>query len=370
MAKSVEDRDWWTVEIEGMPHFDMAMRRIYAWCENEILDRPPIRFMAHNSFLNAEVDYLQTLTREEKKDRWFNVELQFNLFLNSIENKFFHAETFPVYFPNLGPEVYAAFYGAELEFGDVTSWSIPLVREWEDIEKIKLDMKNEYFRKLEELTEHALERCVGKFLVGYTDLHPGIDCVASWRDPQQLCIDMIDNPDKVKMLADMAIADFETIYNHFVSMLKSANQLSVSWMGIPSYGRMHIPSCDFSTMISSQFFKKFCLPILEHETRTMTHNIFHVDGKGVARHLDAILSVPEVHALQWVQGVGDDLPIMQWVPFIKDLQAKNMPVIVDLKIEEVDVFIDEINPKGIYLWVATETEEQEIEILKHISKWV
>ena len=49
----------------------------------------------------------------------------------------------------------------------------------------------------------------------------------------------------------------------------------------------------------------------------MTHNIFHVDGKGVARHLDAILSVPQVHALQWVQGVGDDLPIMQWVPFLK-----------------------------------------------------
>lgn len=31
--------EWWTIELEGMPHFDMAMKRVYAWFENEIIDR-------------------------------------------------------------------------------------------------------------------------------------------------------------------------------------------------------------------------------------------------------------------------------------------------------------------------------------------
>ena len=101
----------------------------------------------------------------------------------------------------------------------------------------------------------------------------------------------------------------------------------------------------------------------------MTHNIFHVDGKGVARHLDAILSVPEVHALQWVQGVGADLPIMQWLPFIKEIQAKKVPVIVDLTKEELASFMDEMDPQGLFLWVATQDEEEELEILKRIEKW-
>lgn len=101
----------------------------------------------------------------------------------------------------------------------------------------------------------------------------------------------------------------------------------------------------------------------------MTHNVFHVDGRGVAKHLDTILSMPEVHAIQWVQGVGDDYPIMQWVPFIKDLQAKNVPVIVDLSKEDLNEFISVMQPQGLFLWVATENEEEEREILKYVEKW-
>ncbi len=365
-----EKQTWWSVEIEGMADFDMSMKRIYAWYENEILDRPPVRFVAHNASLEAAKEDIAQLSAAERKAWWFDVEIQFDLFMESINGRQFHGETFPVYFPNLGPDIYAAFYGAQLEFGEVTSWSTPLVREWNDVKKLRLDMDNEYFRKLEALTQFALEQSSGKFLVGYTDLHPGLDCMAAWRDPQQLCFDMIDNPDQVKELAELAIRDFEIVYDHFDEMLKSHNQLSVSWMGIPSFERMHIPSCDFSTMISQSFFREFGLPILQREVQTMTHNIFHVDGKGVARHLEAILTVPQVHALQWVQGVGDDLPIMQWVPFLKELQAQGVPTIVDLNKNELDAFMTAIKPQGLFLWIAADNEEEEIEILNRVSKWV
>jgi len=352
-----------------MPGFDMAMKRVYAWYQNEILDRPPIRFQAHNAFLEAAKEDISKLSKQEKKAWWFEVETQVELFEKSIEGHHFHGETFPVFWPNLGPEVYAAFYGAELEFGEVTSWSVPLVRDWDEVEDLKLDMGNQYFKKIEALTRYALERCPGKFLVGYTDLHPGLDCTAAWRDPLQLCLDMIDNPEGVERLADIAIADFQTIYDHFDAMLKAENQLSVSWMGIPSFGRMHIPSCDISAMISPEFFRRFGLPILQREVKTMTHNIFHVDGKGVASHLDVILRVPEIHAVQWVQGVGDDYPIMQWLAFIKRLQGRGMPVVVDLSKEDLNEFMEVMDPKGLFLWVATNNEEEEIEILKRVEKW-
>jgi hypothetical protein len=369
VSKSGQIQASWDFGLDNMPGFDKAMQRVYAWYENEIIDRAPIRFMAHNAFLESETDTLYQMTPEQRKKWWFDAELQVENYSKSIDGRTFHAETFPVYFPNLGPDVYAGFYGAELEFGAVTSWSVPFVQTWEDSDKLALDLNNIYFQKIEELTRCALDQCENKFMVGYTDLHPGLDCVAAWRDPQQLCFDMIDAPDQVQRLVDLAIVDFETIYDHFDNLLKQAGQLSVSWMGIPSYGRMHIPSCDFSTMISPRFFEEFGLPILEREVQTMTHNIFHVDGKGVARHLNAILSVPEVHAIQWVQGVGDDLPIMQWVPFIKELQAKKMPIIVDLNKAELESFMDEMNPQGLFLWVATENEQEELEILKRIERW-
>jgi hypothetical protein len=369
MTEMRSEPEWWSLEIEGMPQFDQAMKRVYAWFENEIIDRAPVRFQAHNAFLNAATEEVSRLSKEDKKAWWFDVETQVALFARSVDGRRLYGETFPVYFPNLGPDVFAAFYGAELEFGEVTSWSVPLVETWDDIDDLQLDWENEYLKKLEELMAYALERCPGKFLVGYTDLHPGLDCVAAWRDPQQLCFDMIEAPKQVERLCELALADFEAVYDHFDKILKAAGQLSVSWMGIPSFERMHIPSCDFASLVSPVFFRRFGLPILQREVKTMTHNVFHVDGRGVAKNIDSILSTPEVHAIQWVQGMGADYPIMQWVPFIKDLQARGVPVVVDLAQEDLEAFMNVMKPRGLFLWVATENEDEEITILKRIQKW-
>lgn len=358
--------DKWNLELETMPGFEQAMQRVYAWYEGEVIDRPPVRFTAHNAFVEAANSAYPS---GRLRDRWFDAEYQIETFAQSIAGKTFHGETFPVFWPNLGPEVYAAFYGAQLEFGDVTSWSVPVVQDWDAISSLKLDMENAYFKKLVELTKLALGRCEGQFMVGYTDMHPGVDCVAAWRDPQQLCFDFIEAPEKVSELIEIAIADFEAVYNHFDALLKAHRQLSVSWLGVPSFGRMHIPSCDFSALLSPKMFEQFCLPVLQREVKPMTHNVFHVDGCGVANHIDMILDVPEVHAIQWVQGVGDYQAIMQWVPLIKKIQA-HVPVIVDLQKSELDSFMEEVRPEGIFLSMATESEEEELALLKRIEKWV
>ena len=212
--------------------------------------------------------------------------------------------------------------------------------------KIRFDAGNDYFRKIEELTAVALDKCAGRFLVGYTDLHGGVDCAAAWRDPQQLCMDMIGSPEQVKELIALASESFQPVFDHFDAVLKANGQLSVTWMGIPSYGKMHIPSCDFAAMISTRHFDEFCLPVLAEEVKPMTHNVFHLDGPGVARHLDRILAVPEIHAVQWVQGMGRGTPIMQWLPLIDRIRAAGKSVVIDLQVAELDGLIENTNPEG------------------------
>lgn len=358
---------WWHLELEGKPDFEPAMKRVYAWYEQEIIDRAPVRFMAHNAAFNVASE--SNLSKEELKARWFDEEYQVEKFIKSIEGKIFYGETFPVFDPNLGPDVYAAFYGAELEYGEVTSWSEPIVHNWEDMGKLKLDMNNEYFKKLEDLTRCALEQCAGKFMVGYTDLHPGEDCAMAWRGPQQFCMDLYDCPEEAKKLIEIASAGFLTIFDHFDAVLKAENQLSVCWLGIPSFGKMHVPSCDFSAMISTEFFVEFSLSVLQREVKPMTHNIYHVDGWGVANHIDHILSVPEINAIQWVQEPGKDQPIMQWVPLIKKIQVAGKSVIVDLQKHELEPFMEAMNPRGIFLWIGTESEEEEKDIIKRLEQW-
>lgn len=357
----------WTVELENKPDFDTAMKRIYAWHQQEMIDRAPVRFVAHNAAFNVEST--KKKSPEAWKQIWFNVEERVETFEKSIEGKIFHAETFPMFDPNLGPDIYAAFYGAPLTYGEVTSWSHPIIKNWNDIEKLKLDMNNEYFKTIEALMYAALERCAGKYLVGYTDLHPGEDCAMAWRGSQQLCMDLYDSPAEVKQLINIASADFQMIFDHFDAILKAANQPSMCWIGIPSFGKFHVPSCDFSAMISPEFFAEFSLPILQREVKPMTHNVYHVDGWGVANHLDHILSVPEINGIQWVQDPSKQA-IMQWVPLIKQVLDAGKSIIVDLQHSELEDFIAAMDsPNGIYLWISSNDEEEQLAIINRLEKW-
>lgn len=357
----------WTLELEKKPDFDVCMDRIYAWYNQEIIDRVPIRFSAHNAEYSDSM-VLSGHSWNNLKERWWNVDYQIDLFESKLNHSTFNAETFPVFWPNLGPEVFTAFYGAELEYKEVTAYSIPSIKSWEQLDNIQLDYNSPYFRKLEEMTHAALNRCKGKYMVGYTDIHAGIDCAAAFRDPQQLCLDIMMEPEQVIKLVDISSRDFQAVYNHFDSILKSHNQLSVTWMGIPSFGKIHIPGCDFASMLSPEDFDTFVLPSIKNEIAPMTHNVFHVDGKNVARHLDKLLELPEINAIQWVQGMGLDMPIMQWVPLIKKVQAAGKSLVIDLKVSELESFMNEISPKGILLCIDTDTDTQH-DIIKRVQKW-
>jgi hypothetical protein len=357
----------WSVELEKKPDFDKCMERIYAWYEQEMIDRAPIRFSAHNQeYESAHV--LSGYKFDSLKERWWNTDFQLEFFEHQLENSTFNAETFPIFWPNLGPEVYTAFYGVELEYKEVTSYAKPIIEDWSRLDSLKLDLNNPYFKKIEEMTKAALERNEGKYLVGYTDLHPGMDCAAAFREPELLCLDLLMEPDNVKHLVDISSRDFQFVFDHFDKMLKAKNQLSVTWMGIPSFGKMHIPSCDFSSMIAPEQFEEFVLPFIKEEIKPMSHNVFHLDGKGVANHVDMLLELPEINAIQWVQGVGDDLPIMQWVPFIKKIQAAGKSVVVDLALSELEPFMAEVDPKGILLCINAEVEIQN-DIIQKVEKW-
>ena len=354
------------MNLETKPDYDKCVERVLAWFESDIIDRAPVRFHRHN----AEYDNVMGNSGHASlRDRWMDAEFQALSFLNSVKGKIFRGETFPVYMPNLGPNFYAAVHGAELVFAETTSWCEPIINEYSDLEKIRFSKDNPYYKSMRQLTHAALEVCKGQFLVGFTDIHHGMDCVAAWRGSENLCFDMMLDELMVTQMMQIANEHFLDVYDEFDTLLKAHNQPSVTWMNLPvPNGRMHIPSNDFSFMISPEMFEKFALQSLKDEIKTMTHNVFHVDGKGVANHTDAILSTG-VKAIQWVQGMADDYPVMQHVPYIKYLQSKGASVIVDLDLSDLDKFMLEVKPKGIFLWIATSNREEEDTILKKLLKW-
>ncbi len=355
--------------LESKPDFEEALARIDAWFHQQVIDRAPVRFARHNAEYDA-AEALDPARWATRKELWFDAEHVIERFEGSIAGKDFHGETFPLFWPNLGPNVFAGCHGAPLHFSDVTSWAEPILRGETPYAALpQLDWQSEYLAKLDELTGLALERAPGRFLVGYTDLHPGIDWLAALRGTQDLCFDLYDRPEEVEAALASGTRDFLAFFDHYDAQLKAAGQPGVSWMAIPVWGRMHIPSCDFATMISPAQFNTFVRPSLVTECEAMTHNVFHMDGAGVARHLESILTLPNLQAIQWVQGVGVDKPILQWIPLIRRIQEAGKSVVVDLEPHELEPFLDAVRPEGIYLCLPSAGDEDELALLARLERW-
>ena len=69
-----------------------------------------------------------------------------------------------------------------------------------------------------------------------------------------------------------------------------------------------------------------------------------------------------------MHGVGDDAPIMQWLPIITKIQTAGKGVIVDLKLHELEPFITAMKPDGLFICLAAE-ERLQPDILKRLEKW-
>jgi hypothetical protein len=182
-------------------------------------------------------------------------------------------------------------------------------------------------------------------------------------------MDMYDDPEGVKELVDRCSADFEFVFGHFNGILREHGHPSNTWINIPSFDLFHIPGPDLSAMLSKEHFREFVLPVLRNEVKAASRIIFHLDGRGVAKHIDDILEVPEINAIQWVQGVGDDQPIMQWIPLIEKIQAAGKGIVIDLQVSELEGFIECVKPNGVYFCINSSDEDEQRAILNRLLKW-
>jgi hypothetical protein len=353
-------------DLAHKPDFDECIARIYAWYEQKVLDRPPVRFHHHN--LEYERHRVVQGPWRNPEERWLDVEFQIKAFVESLRKTRFLGETFPVFWPNLSAVVYNLFLGQEAVFDDVTAWTRPCVDDLDSLPDLRVQWENEYFLTVEALTRRALDVAEGHFLVGYTDMYAGIDCTLGLRGMEQMCLDLLLQPEPLKRLIDAAWAEYPAVYRHFDQMLKARGQLSITWMNLPSFQTFNVLACDFATNVGPGLFDEFCMPVLRREAELFTHNVFHMDGRGVARHLDSILTLPNLVAVQWVQGYGPDQPILQWVPLIEKIQRAGKSVIVDLQCDELEEFVGRVDPTGVMLWIPAEPKLQ-ADILRRVGQW-
>lgn len=332
------------------PDFTQTVNRFEAWWHGEVIDRPPVTLHVrpHRPWCGPPP---HTGTQRQ---RWLDAEHQLDCAVATIEQHDYPGDAFPAFVPNVGPELAATLLGCELTFTETTNWTEPVVQtieQWDAIVGRPLNFDNPYWRAIERMTDLALERAAGRFIIGVTDLHNNFDTLAALRDPIALCLDIADDPERIRHVAHDLRRAFTTAFDRLWQRITAVGMGCTTWCPLYHQGPCYLPSCDFWCMLGPDMARELILPEVCAEMAPLERTLFHLDGPDALCHLDLLLELPELNAVQWVYGAGNG-PATRWVDVYRRILAAGKSVQVIAEADEGLALLEALGPNGIWLTIT------------------
>ncbi len=218
----------------------------------------------------------------------------------------FHGDAFPFFNTmGFGPGVVAAFMGCTPISSPSTVWfrspdeDIPI----EELH-FEYNPENPHFRRVVNLYEAAMERWDGKCVIGMVDLGGVLDILASFRGTENLLYDLYDSPEEVKRcVKEIQTAWFR--YHDAINDIMRGTEGYSHWFGLYSAKPSYILQSDFSYMLGSDMFEDFIGWELASSAERLSNALYHMDGIGQIVHLENLLKIDSIKAIQWVPGDGE-----------------------------------------------------------------
>ncbi len=346
------------------PDWEQVKQRYLDCWALENHDRPLVTVSSKKS----KTSYPYKLkTPETIEESWLDFEYIVKSQRNGLENQYFAGEALPIYNPNLGPDIFGAILGCDISFGLQTSWCDHPVTDWSAFTPA-FDKNNPWLQKIIQLTQMAVEEARGDFLVGITDIHPGMDCLVSLRGPQELCLDLYDCPEIVEEMPKRLFPVLLDFYNELEAITAKNQEGTTAWLRMWHPGKWFITSCDFNCMCSNADFRRFILPELQMETAHFDANLFHLDGPGALTQLDDLLAQPNINGIQWVPGEGN-APVSQWPQVLRKIQDAGKMLHLNARPAELPALAEILKPEGVILSLGNAPSEGDADdLVKRVTE--
>ena len=312
---------------------------------------------------------------ESPEEKWLDENYVVGAALHDSQNREFLAEGVPFLFTNFGAGCLSACIGGDYQLSENTIWfdRNPIIDDWENLPEIKFDRNSEMWQNVERIQKKAFQH--SEFNTSITDIGGILDIICSLRGTENMLYDLYDYPDEVKAMTKHITKLWFEAFELQKKAVEEAGQPYNNWMNIPSSKPWYPLQCDFSYMISPAQFEEFVLPHLIEQVNHLERSVYHLDGVGEIPHLDMLLDIEDLTAIQWVPG-GGQLPKWdeKWFPMYQKIQAKKKNLVLnggfptnDLKAAEK--FIKSLDPTGVYISFAVPDRDTGERLVELIEKW-
>lgn len=345
------------------PDWPRSIERYRAFWAGEILDRPLIQAFAptQSHLPKGSLRILDTPVWHDPEPTVREIETNFS-------GTHFAGDAFPSWYPNLGPGTLTAFLGNPIHFDAAqdTSWQDHMVADlaaWQP----QFDPANPVWQATLQLTRRIAQAARGRFICGITDLGMGIDLLSHLRGPDGLCMDLVDCPEVVVTRLAQLRAIFESCYQSLYDLFPPGNG-SNCWLPAWAPGTTFPLQGDFTCMISTQMFEQIVLPDLQAHCRWLDYPIYHLDGPAALKHLDLLLGIPELRAIQWTAGAGQP-PLPHWIPMLRRIQQAGKGLFLYGSPGDLAPIMSGLHPQGVIFNAWAATPAQADDMVRQVATW-
>jgi 5-methyltetrahydrofolate--homocysteine methyltransferase len=354
--------------LKHAPNFEETKKRFEAWWNRSCIGRPMMKLPCIREKPLAPLVEIPETNDAEKIH--CDPERKVNIYRNFLNSHILMAETLPNTNINIGPGSMATYLGAPPVFDERTVWYEKIVDDWNDFD-FKFDPDNYWIKRHLDLIAKQCELSNGEFYVGIPDIIENVDILSSLRGPKDFCYDLIDEPELVHQCLDKLDELYFKYYDAFYDIVKDDEGGSVyTAFEIWGKGKTVKVQCDFSALMNPSQYREFVQPRLAKQCSKMNNSLYHLDGPDAIPHLDAVLEIKEIDALQWVPGSGNTSPDDERWFFIYDkvkAAGKSLWIVVS-SIEKADAIVKRYGPEGLYLLFPEMTEKEGVSLLKKAER--
>jgi hypothetical protein len=283
----------------------------------------------------------------------------------------FLADTIPIAVADIGTVSLSSYLGSKPEFKEDTIWYSPCITDPDNHPELTFDIENKWWGRTKKSIEEIKRVSEGKYLIGCPALTPGLDCLAMLRDTQKLMMDLIERPEWVKLkLSEINKAYFKAAEIIYQLISLEDGSSAFAYFALWGPGKTSQVQCDVAAMISPAMFSEFVVPILKEQCSWLDNAMFHLDGTQCLCHLDQLLSIKELKAIEWTPQAGiENGGGPRWYNLYRRiLDAGKSLQAVCVKPEEVLPLLDAIGNNGVYIMTDISDEKVAYNLINEVDK--
>ena len=300
--------------------------------------------------------------------KWFDPEWRADYLDWYVAHSSLMADMLPVANTQLGPGSLAAILGGVFEGGEDTIWIHPNPNYSDDI---VFNPNHPNYLLHKDLLKACKRKAQGHYYVGMPDLMEGLDVLAAIKGTDQVLLDTVMQPEMLEHQMQQINDIYFQVFDELYDIIREGDEMAFCYFSSWAPGKMSKLQSDISTMISVDDYRRFVQPFIREQCQKIDYTLYHLDGVGAMHHLDALLEIKELNAIQWTPGVGEPQGgSPKWYDLYKKILAHGKSIMACwVTLDELRPLLDNIGGDGVHLEMDFHNEQEVEQAIRIIEEY-